>query len=116
MLGIGFADTAEEIDEVRGPHNSYIYPLLNTGVIAGSLYIGALVYALGQGIRKRWTPWNAYAVGLATAIFLYMGFESLFLGGLSVSSIMLGLALALLLYSPEADGPVTDIRSKFDIR
>ena len=41
-----------------------------------------------------------------------MGFESLFLGGLSVSSIMLG----LLLYSPEADGPVTDVRSKFEIR
>jgi hypothetical protein len=29
---------------------------------------------------------------------------------------MLGLALGLLLYSPEADGPVTDIRSKFEIR
>ena len=116
MLGIGFADTAEEIDEVRGPHNSYIYPLLNTGIIAGSLYLGALVYAMGQGIRTRWTPWRGFVVGLTVAIFLYMGFESLFLGGLSPSSIMLGLCLGLLLYSPEDNGPVTDLRSKFVIR
>ena len=116
MLGIGFTNTEEEIGEHRGPHNSYIYPLLNTGIIAGSLYLGALVYALGQGIRKHWMPWNAYTVGLSVAIFLYMGFESLFLGGLSVSSIMLGLSLGLLLYSSEADGPVTDIRTKFKIR
>ncbi|ELY54918.1 O-antigen polymerase [Natronococcus amylolyticus DSM 10524] len=116
MLGIGFANTAEEIDGSRGPHNSYIYPLLNTGIIVGSLYLGALVYALGQGIRTRWTPWTGFVVGLAVAIFLYMGFESLFLGGLSPSSIMLGLCLGLLLYSPERDGPVTDLRSKFVIR
>ncbi|MDG5820224.1 O-antigen ligase domain-containing protein [Natronococcus sp. A-GB7] len=116
MLGIGFADTAEQIGESRGPHNSYIYPLLNTGIIAGSLYLGALVYALGQGIRTRWTPWTGFVVGLTVAIFLYMGFESLFLGGLSPSSITLGLCLGLLLYSPEDDGPVTDLRSKFVIR
>ncbi len=116
MLGIGFANTAEEIDSSRGPHNSYIYPLLNTGIIAGSLYLGALVYALGQGIRTRWTPWTGFVVGLTVAIFLYMGFESLFLGGLSPSSIMLGLCLGLLLYSPEDDGPVTDLRSKFVVR
>ncbi|WP_245242798.1 O-antigen ligase [Natronococcus sp. JC468] len=116
MLGIGFADIADEIGEARGPHNSYIYPLLNTGIIAGSLYLGSFVYALGQGIRTQWTPWTAFIVGLSVAIFLYMGFESLFLGGFSPSSIMLGLCLGLLLYSPEADGPVTDIRSKFTIR
>ncbi|MDG5820255.1 O-antigen ligase family protein [Natronococcus sp. A-GB7] len=116
MLGIGFADTAEEIGESRGPHNSYLYPLLNTGIIAGSLYLGALVYALGQGIRTRWTPWRGFVVGLTVAIFLYMGFESLFLGGLSPSSIMLGLCLGLLLYSSEDNGPVTDLRSKFVIR
>ena len=116
MLGIGFADTAAEIGASRGPHNSYIYPLLNTGLIAGGLYLGALVYALGQGIRRRWTPWTAFVVGLTVAIFLYMGFESLFLGGLSPSSITLGLCLGLLLYSPDADGPVTDLRSKFHIR
>ncbi|WP_239643445.1 O-antigen ligase domain-containing protein [Natronococcus jeotgali] len=116
MFGIGFADTAEEIGEARGPHNSYIYPILNTGIIAGGLYLGSFVYALGQGIRKRWTLWNAYVVGLSVGIFCYMGFESLFLGGFSISSIMLGLCLGLLLYSPEADGPVTDIRSKFTIR
>ena len=116
MLGIGFADTAEEIGERRGPHNSYIYPLLNTGLIAGGLYLGALVYALGQGIHTRWTPWTGFVVGLTVAIFLYMGFESLFLGGLSPASIMLGICLGLLLYSPEDDGPVTDLRSKFHVR
>ena len=116
MLGIGFTDTAEAIGEDRGPHNSYIYPLLNTGLIAGSLYLGALVYALGQGIRTQWTPWRGFVVGLTVSIFLYMGFESHFLGGLSISSIMLGVALGLLLYSPDADGPVTDLRSKFVIR
>ena len=116
MLGIGFADTAAEIGESSGPHNSYIYPLLNTGIIAGSLYLGALVYALGQGIRTRWTPWTGFVVGLTVAIFLYMGFESLFLGGLSPASIMLGICLGLLLYSPADDGPVTDLRSKFHVR
>ena len=88
MLGIGFANTEEEIGASRGPHNSYVYPLLNTGIIAGSLYLGALVYALGQGIRTRWTPWTG----------------------------MLGLCLGPLLYSPERDGPVTDLRSKFVFR
>ena len=116
MLGIGFADTAAEIGEDLGPHNSYIYPLLNAGIIAGSLYLGALVYALGQGIRTHWTPWNAFIVGLSVAIFCYMAFESMFFGGLSISSLMLGLCLGLLLYSPEDDGPVTDLRSKFTIR
>ncbi|AGB38794.1 O-antigen ligase family protein [Natronococcus occultus] len=116
LLGIGFADTAAEIGESRGPQNSYIYPLLNTGLIAGNLYLGALVYALGQGIRTRWTPWTAFVVGLTVAIFLYMGFESLFFGGFSPASITLGLCLGLLLYSPDADGPVTELRSKFQVR
>ena len=37
MLGIGFANAAAETDGSSGLHNSYIYPLLNTGFIAGSL-------------------------------------------------------------------------------
>ncbi|WP_245549648.1 O-antigen ligase family protein [Natronococcus occultus] len=101
LLGIGFANTASQIGEEIGPHNSYIYPLLNTGIIAGGFYLGALIYALGQGLRTWWTPWTGFVVGLTVAIFLYMGFESLFLGGLSVSSILLGLSLGLLLYSSE---------------
>ncbi|WP_394740099.1 O-antigen ligase family protein [Natronococcus roseus] len=101
LLGIGFADTAEEIGESRGPHNSYIYPLLNVGLIAGGLYLGALVYALGKGIRTRWTPWTGFVVGTAVSILLYMVFESHFLGGLSVSSVLLGLFLGLLLYLPD---------------
>jgi hypothetical protein len=117
LFGIGFENTAERIGEPHGPHNSYIYPLLSTGLLAGGLYLSALAYAFGQGIRTRWTPWNAYVVGLSVAIFCYMGFESLFLGGLSISSIMLGLCLGLLLYSPkEESAPVTDFRSKFVIR
>ncbi|MDG5820242.1 hypothetical protein [Natronococcus sp. A-GB7] len=59
---------------------------------------------------------DRFVVGLTVAIFLYMGFESLFLGGLSPSSIRLGICLGLLLYSPAEDGPVTDLRSKFVIR
>lgn len=116
LLGIGFADTAAELGTMYGPHNSYLYPLLSTGLITGGLYLGALVYALGQGIRTPWTAWNAFVVGLSVGVFCYMGFESLFLGGLSVSSIVLGLCIGLLLYSPAADGPITDLRSKFIVR
>ena len=111
MLGIGFADTAEEIGEARGPHNSYIYPLLNAGIIPGGLYLGALVYALGQGIRTRWTTWTGFVVGMTVAIFLYMGFESLFLGGLSISSILLGVCLGLLLYPSGATNPPSSRQS-----
>ncbi|ELY55821.1 O-antigen ligase family protein [Natronococcus jeotgali] len=116
LLGIGFADTAAQIGETYGPHNSYLYPPLSTGLLAGSLYLGALAYALGQGLRKSWTPWNAFVVGLSIAMFVYMCFESLFLGGLSVSSIVLGLCLGLLLYSSAADGQVEGLSAKFDIQ
>lgn len=81
ILGISFANTAAETDGARGPHNSYVYPLLNTGIIAGSLYLGTLVYALGQGIRTRWTPWIGFVVGLAVAIFLSMGSSRAFGAG-----------------------------------
>lgn len=54
--------------------------------------------------------------GITVAIFLYLGFESLFLGGLSPASIMLGLCLGLLLYSSEDEGPATDLRSTFHVR
>jgi len=99
LWGIGFVDAGPEIDGARGPHNSFIHVLLNTGIIAGVLYLGALVYALGQGIRRRWTMWTAYVVGTTVGLFTFMSFESLFLGGLSVSSIALGFFLGCCLLS-----------------
>ncbi|WP_340604282.1 O-antigen ligase family protein [Halalkalicoccus tibetensis] len=97
LWGIGFVDPGPEINGARGPHNSYIHVLLNTGVIAGSLYLGALAYAVGSGIRRRWTPWSGFILGTGAGTFAYMGFESLFLGGLTTSSIVLGLFIGLML-------------------
>lgn len=45
LLGISFAATAEETDERRGPHNSSIYPYLNTGICT------------------EWTLWTGFVVG-----------------------------------------------------
>ncbi|ELY51187.1 hypothetical protein C493_17786 [Natronolimnohabitans innermongolicus JCM 12255] len=122
LWGIGFADVGSQLGIGRefdhssiypplssdtgtssGPHNSYVYPLLSTGVIAGSLYLGSLVYALGRGIRGHWTTWKAYVVGTAAGIYVFMAFESHFLGGLSVSSIVFGLFVGLMLL-PEHEG------------
>ncbi|WP_331234081.1 O-antigen ligase family protein [Natronorarus salvus] len=112
LWGIGFVDPGPEIGRSSGPHNSFLHALLNTGIIAGSLYLGSLAYALAHGIRKRWSVWTAFVVGSTVALFLFMGFESLFLGGLSVSSVALGFFLGCcLLNESEEDGdriqPVT---------
>jgi hypothetical protein len=104
LWGIGFVDPGPEINGARGPHNSYIHPLLATGVIAGSLYLGALAYAIGAGIRRRWNPWSGFVVGSGAGVFTYMMFESLFLGGLSTSSVMLGLLVGLMLASDPYSG------------
>ena len=64
-------------------------------MIAGLLYHGSLVYALGSGVRRRWITWSGF-VGTAVGIFVYMAFESHFLGGLSVSSVVLELFIGLL--------------------
>ena len=97
LWGIGFVDAGPEIGAYNGPHNSYIEVLLHTGVIAGMLYHGALIYAVGCGIRKRWTQWTGFVVGTMAGLLMYMVFESLFLGGLSTSSVVLGLVVGLML-------------------
>ncbi|WP_255171266.1 O-antigen ligase family protein [Natrononativus amylolyticus] len=97
LFGIGFVDPGPEIGESNGPHNSYLHVLLNTGLIAGGLYLGAIAYALARGIRARWTPWSGFVFATGIGILLYMAFESHFLGGLSVSSVMLGITIGLLL-------------------
>ncbi|WP_336343280.1 O-antigen ligase family protein [Halalkalicoccus ordinarius] len=97
LWGIGFVDAGPEIGGYTGPHNSYIEVLLHTGVIAGMLYLGALIYAAGCGIRNRWTQWTGFVVGTAAGVFTYMFFESLILGGLSTSSVVLGLVTGLML-------------------
>ena len=103
-MGIGFVEAGPEIGGSRGPHNSYIEVLLNTGAIAGALYLGALVYAVGNGIRRRWTQWTGFVVGTAAGVFTYLFFESLILGGLRTSSVVLGLVIGLMLLSdPKRD-------------
>ncbi|MCU4926409.1 O-antigen ligase domain-containing protein [Halobacteria archaeon AArc-dxtr1] len=121
LWGIGFAEVGSEIGIGRefghselfpplsadtgtssGPHSSYVYPLLSTGLLGGVLYLGSLGYALGCGIRRRWTSWRAFVVGTASGIYVYMIFESHFLGGLGVSSVVFGLFVGLMLL-PDAD-------------
>lgn len=101
LWGIEFVDASEAISGSSGPHNSYLEVLLHTGVIAGGLYLGALVYALASGIRRRWTPWTGYVVGTAVGLLTFMTFESLLLGGLSTSSVVLGLIVGLMLLPAE---------------
>ena len=126
LWGIGFAEVGSEIGIGREfgfseifpplssdtgssscPHNSYVYPLLSTGLIAGSLYLSSLVYALACGIRRRWTSWTAFVVGTASAVYVYMIFESHFLGGLGVSSVVFGLFVGLMLLD-DSDGSETE--------
>lgn len=100
-MGDGFVDAGETIGGARGPHNSYLEVLLQTGVIASGLYLGALAYAFASGIRRRWTLWTGYVVGTATGLLTFMTFESLLLGGLSTSSVVLGLVVSLMLLPAE---------------
>lgn len=101
-----FPPLSSDTGSSNGPHNSYVYPLLSTGVIAGSLYLSSLVYALACGIRKHWTQWNAFVVGTASAIYVYMAFESHFLGGVGVSSVTFGLFIGLMLLTePDISNP-----------
>ncbi len=119
LWGIGFADVTESIGigtaydhsaffpplssdtgSSGGPHSSYVYPLLSTGVIAGSLYLSAVGYAVASGIRRRWTPWNAFVVGTASSCYVFMIFESLLLGGLSVAAVTVALFIGLMV-TPE---------------
>ncbi len=100
-VGIGFKDNAAEIypysdwPNPAGTHNSYIHILLNTGVIAGTVYLLALGYG---ALRSFWivsSTWDLYVVGTLTAILVHMCFESVTLGGLSMTSVFLGLYLGL---------------------
>ena len=90
-----------------GPHSSYVYPFLSTGIIGGLLYCSSLVYALGCGIRNRWTAWTAFVVGTSSSIYVYMIFESHFLGGVGVSSVIFGLFVGLMIYA-DPEQPVSE--------
>ena len=105
LTGIGFGDTAAEIEPYiegrrpTGPHNSYINILLNTGVVAGGLYLTALWYAAVRPILGERSAWNRYLLATLLAIFVVMVFETTTLGGLSSMSVFLGLYVGLALRS-----------------
>ena len=113
LFGIGFGDASSEIGSRYGPHNSFIHALLNAGLIVGSLYLGALAYAFARGLRRDWTLWTGFVVGSTVGLFAYMSFESLFLGGLSVSSVVLGILIGLLVV-PERRDPSTEPATAVD--
>ena len=115
LVGIGFSDTAAEIAPYVpedgpvgvGTHNSYINILLQTGVIAGTLYLLAVFYAVGKAVASafaaRFTPrateewWPVYVAAVLVAILVAMTFESMTIGGLSLNSVVLALYLGLAL-------------------
>ncbi|WP_254864760.1 O-antigen ligase family protein [Halovivax gelatinilyticus] len=92
LWGVGF-------DEMRAldVHNSFLHIPLGLGVIVGGLYVGSIWYALAKGIRARWTLWTGYVVGTGGALLVSMWFETSTLGGVSVSAVLLGLFVGLLL-------------------
>lgn len=100
-FGIGFMEPAEEIAPYSdwpnraGPHNSYIHILLNTGLIAGIVYLVALGYGTVRSFRTVSSNWDLYIAGTLTAILVHMVFESVTLGGLSMTSVFLGIFLGL---------------------
>lgn len=100
-VGIGFRDNAAAIapysewPNLAGTHNSYLQILLNTGIIAGTVYLLALGYG---ALRSLWTvssTWDLYVTGTLTAILVHLFFKSVTLGGLSMSSVVFGLYLGL---------------------
>ncbi|WP_247730602.1 O-antigen ligase domain-containing protein [Halovivax limisalsi] len=78
-------------------HNSYLHVPLATGLILGGLYVASLWYALGRGLRARWTAWTGYVVGTGAGFLVALAFESTTLGGVSVTAVLLGLYVGLLL-------------------
>ncbi|MFC6905730.1 O-antigen ligase family protein [Halalkalicoccus tibetensis] len=119
LVGIGFADTAAEIRPYVpddgpvgfGTHNSYIHILLQTGLVAGSLYLLAVFYAGAKATYSalladyrpapatggigRW--WPIYVLATLAAILVALVFESMTIGGLSLDSVLVGLYLGLAL-------------------
>ncbi len=115
LTGIGFSNTADEIAPYVpdggpvgfGTHNSYINILLQTGFVAGTLYLLALLYAVVKAVtsafttrfspRERTDWWPVYVASVLVAILVAMTFESMTLGGLSMNSVLLALYLGLAL-------------------
>jgi hypothetical protein len=121
LVGIGFADTAVEIQPYISPggpagfgtHNSYVHILLQTGVVAGSFYLFAVFYAAGKAAYAALTRgpisdgdetedaaarrWSIYVVAVLGAILVALVFESMTIGGLSLNSVLVGLFLGLAL-------------------
>lgn len=119
LVGIGFADTATEIRPYIpddgpvgfGTHNSYIHILLHTGLVGGSLYLLAVLYATVKATYSalladyrpapttggigRW--WPVYVLSTLAAILVALVFESMTVGGLSLDSVLVGLYLGLAL-------------------
>ncbi len=94
LWGIGFGEDGIGVHDV---HNSFLHIPLGTGVIAGGLYVGSLWYALARGLRARWTLWTGYVVGTGAALLASMWFETSTLGAVSVTPVLLGLFVGLLL-------------------
>ncbi len=104
-VGIGFENPGAEIMPYSdwktgvGPHNAYLHILLNTGIIAGSIYLVALAYGALRSMWSLTTTWDFYVVGVLIAILVHIVFESVTLGGLSMTSVFFGLFLGLSLYN-----------------
>ena len=94
LWGIGYGADGMRAHDV---HNSFLHVPLGAGVIAGGLYVGSLWYALARGLRARWSLWTGYVVGTGAALLVSMWFETTTLGGVTVTAVLLGLFVGLLL-------------------
>lgn len=81
--------------EDAGPHNFYIYALLNLGIIVGGIYLLLLFSTLKSIYRWDMTPWQLHCAAVLTAMAVDLIFRSQTLGGISTSSLLIALYIGL---------------------
>lgn len=77
--------------EGAGPHNSYIWGLLNLGIFVGSAYLLVFLTTVREAIQQRMTPWNFHCAGVLVAMAVDLMFRSQTIGGLSTTSLLIAL-------------------------
>jgi hypothetical protein len=81
--------------EGAGPHNSYIWGLLNLGIFVGSAYLLVFLSTVREAVQQRMTPWNCHCAGVLVAMAVDLFFRSQTLGGLSTTSLLIALYVGI---------------------
>lgn len=81
-------------------HNAYLAILLNTGVLAGGVYLLILLLSFGTALVRavRGGLWEAYVFSVLLVLYVQFTVETATIGGLSTESLLLSLYIGLVFH------------------